>query len=364
MEMKWKSQVIGMPAYQPGKSTEEVKRLFGLESIVKMASNENPFGYSKYVNQILEKPQRSYTIYPDGYATELRKATASVLGVSEEQLIFTNGTDELIQIISRALLEPGKNTVMATPTFSQYRHNAILDGAEVREVPLVNGEHDLMGMLDQVDEQTTVVWVCNPNNPTGTYTPEQKLRSFLDRLSKDVMVVLDEAYFEYVVAEDFYGSIDLIKDYENVIITRTFSKIYGLASFRVGYGIAAPAVINALEPARPPFNTNVLGQIAAAAAIKDQAFVEECRNKTREALEKFYAFCEENGLKYYPSQTNFILIDFERDGDEVFQYLLEKGFIVRSGKALGAPTSVRITVGTEQQNDDLIAVMKEYLENQ
>jgi histidinol-phosphate aminotransferase len=253
---------------------------------------------------------------------------------------------------------------MATPTFSQYRHNAILDGAEVREVPLVNGEHDLMAMLDQVDEQTTVVWICNPNNPTGTYTPEKKLRNFLEQISKDILVVLDEAYFEYVVAEDFYGSIDLVKNYNNVIVTRTFSKIYGLASFRVGYGIASPDIINALEPARPPFNTNVLGQIAAAAAIQDQDFVEECRTKTREALEKFYAFCEDKGLNYYPSQTNFILIDFERDGDEVFQYLLTKGFIVRSGKALGAPTNVRITVGTEQQNDDLIAAMTEFIEKQ
>ncbi|MGG4036790.1 histidinol-phosphate transaminase [Heyndrickxia ginsengihumi] len=361
--MKWKNQITDLEAYKPGKTIDEVKKRFGLDSIVKLASNENPFGYSPKVDALLEQFDGSYTLYPDGYATYLREEVAAFLNVDEKQLIFTNGTDELIQIISRALLEEGKNTVMATPTFSQYRHNAVVDGAEVREIPLNNGDHDLEAMLAAIDEHTAVVWVCSPNNPTGTYIPKEPLEAFLNKVPKDVLVVLDEAYAEYVVAFDYYDSTALIRQYSNLIVTRTFSKIYGLASFRVGYGIANEAIIQALEPVRPPFNTNVLGQFVAKEAIKDQAFIKECREKNREGLKQFYAFCEKNGLHYYPSQTNFILIDFQCDSDEVFEYVMSRGYIIRSGKALGFPTSVRITVGTHDQNIGVIAAMEDFLQN-
>lgn len=362
--MKWKEQLLNLTPYQPGKSIDQVKKEYGLNQIVKLASNENPFGCSEKVLFTMNQSPSFFALYPDGYASELRSVLAGHLSIQEDQLIFGNGSDEIIQMISRALLSPETNTVMAAPTFPQYRHNAVVEGAEIREIPLVEGEHDLDGMLAAIDEKTAVVWVCSPNNPTGNYINESALLSFLKKVPQDVLVVLDEAYYEYVTAEDYCNTLDLIRSYENLIVLRTFSKIYGLASLRVGYGIASPQTIKALEPVREPFNVNKFAQAAAAAAIEDQNFIEECRRKNREGLEQFYAFCEEHGLSYYPSQGNFILINFNADSDEVFQFLLEKGYIVRSGKALGFQGYVRVTVGSKEQNEGVLTAMDQYLAKQ
>lgn len=359
--MRWKEQILGLSPYQPGKSIGEVKRQYGLEQIVKLASNENPFGCSTEVLKAIREYDTSLALYPDGYATEIREVLSKHLDVSPHQLIFGNGSDENIQMISRALLRPGFNTVMATPTFPQYRHNAILEGAEVREVPLTRGEHDLDAMLSAIDEKTNIVWLCSPNNPTGTYIGKKQLIDFLAKVPAETLVVLDEAYYEYVSAEDYPQSIELIDKYENLIILRTFSKIYGLASLRIGYGVGSENLIRTLEPAREPFNTNALAQLAAINALQDQDYVEACRLKNREGLEQFYQFCDDNNLSYSKSQGNFILIDFKVDGDEVFQYLLERGYIVRSGNALGFPTSVRITIGTKEQNSGILQVLKEFI---
>lgn len=359
--VRWKDEILNLTPYQPGKSIGAVKRQYGLDKIVKLASNENPFGCSKETLKTIREFDQSLALYPDGYATDLREALAKKLDVKPTELIFGNGSDNIIQIISRALLRPGYNTVMAVPTFSQYKHNAVIEGAEVREIPLINGDHDLEAMLTAIDDKTNVVWVCSPNNPTGTYISENTLLSFLDRVPQETLVVLDEAYYEYVVAEDYYDAIELAKRFENVIVLRTFSKIYGLASLRIGYGVGNETVIRALEPVREPFNANTFAQAAAISALEDQEYVEACKQKNREGMAQFYQFCEENNLSYLPSQGNFILIDFKVNGNEVFQYLLERGYIVRSGVALGFPTSVRITVGSEEENSGLLNVIKEYI---
>jgi histidinol-phosphate aminotransferase len=359
--MRWKEQLLTLNPYQPGKSIDAVKKQYKLDQIVKLASNENPYGCSKEVSTALQAAMTSMAMYPDGYATHLREHLAAFLQVNEEELILGNGSDNLIQLISRALLHPLASTIMATPTFSQYRHNAVIEGAAIKEIPLVNGEHDLETMLAAIEEQTNVIWVCSPNNPTGTYIPENKLISFLEKVPPHILIVLDEAYYEYVVADDYYDSISLTRKFANLIVLRTFSKIYGLAALRVGYGVANRAIIKALEPVREPFNVNSLGQLAAIAAIKDQEFIDQCKEKNRLGLAQFYNFCKQNQLDFYLTQTNFILIDFKVDGDRVFQYLLENGYIVRSGKPLGFPTSVRITVGSMEQNDGLLSVLSEYL---
>ncbi len=359
--MRWKEQLLTLTPYQPGKSIDAVKRQYKLDQIVKLASNENPFGCSEQVMTALQSNQTSLAIYPDGYATTLRETIAEFLQVDEEELIFGNGSDNLIQIISRALLHPNASTIMASPTFSQYKHNAVIEGAISKEVPLVNGDHDLDAMFAAIDEQTNVIWLCSPNNPTGTYIPENKLIAFLEKVPSDILVVLDEAYYEYVVAEDYYDSVKLARKYENLIVLRTFSKIYGLAALRIGYGVANRTIIKALEPAREPFNVNSLGQLAASTAIKDQEFIKVCKEKNRQGLDLFYEFCREFQLEFYPSQTNFILIDCKIDGDQVFQYLMERGYIVRSGKALGFPTAVRITVGSIEQNEGVLKVLGEFL---
>ncbi len=362
--MRWKKQLLTLTPYQPGKSIESVKKQYNLDKIVKLASNENPLGCSNNVLSALQSNQPGFPIYPDGYMTSLRETVASFLKVSQDELIFGNGSDNLIQIISRSLLHPGANTVMANPSFSQYKHNAVIEGAEVREIPLLEGQHDLEKMYASIDDNTNVVWVCSPNNPTGTYVSESDLITFLNKVPSHVLVVLDEAYYEYVVADDYYDSIQLTRTYPNLIVLRTFSKIYGLASLRVGYGVANPNIIQALEPAREPFNVNSFGIVAAQAAILDQEFVQTCKKKNRQGLTQFYNFCEQHKLSYYPSQTNFILIDINADANQGFQFLLEKGYIVRSGKALGFPSSLRITVGTPEQNEGVLKALGEFLAEQ
>jgi histidinol-phosphate aminotransferase len=359
--MKVKQQLIGLSPYKPGMPIEEVKRKFGLNEVIKLASNENPFGCSNEAKQAISHALESLALYPDGYAASIRADVAEMVSVGEDQLIFGNGSDEIILILSRALLNDKTNTVCAVPSFPQYKHNAVIEGAEVREVSLVDGVHDLNGMLSQIDENTRIVWVCNPNNPSGTYVGVEDFMEFMAKVPKDVLVVSDEAYFEYAVAKDYPKTVPLLKQYDNLMILRTFSKAYGLASLRIGYGIGNSDLIKQIEPAREPFNTSLLAQAAASAALKDQQFIIDCRDRNRQGLEQFYQFCEEFNLHYYPSQGNFILIDIQRPGNEIFQYLLERGFIVRSGEALGFPTSIRITVGNTQQNKAIIEQLKTFL---
>jgi len=363
--MNIKEQLLDLKPYQPGKPIEEVKREYGLEKIVKLASNENPYGCSEKVKEAVKNSLDSFAIYPDGYATELREKLAKHLGVDGSQLLFGNGSDDVIHIITAALLAPDKNTVMANPSFSQYKHNAIIEGAEVREVELIDGHHDLDGMLKQIDENTEIVWVCSPNNPSGVYVNSEKLHHFLKEVPKHVLIVMDEAYYEFAANEkDYPNTVALLNDYPNLLVLRTFSKAYGLGGLRVGYAIGNSDFINKIEPVRQPFNSNRVGQIAAAAAIDDQDFIASYVEKNKQGLQQYYSFCEENQLSYYPSFGNFILIDFKQPGDDVFHYLLERGFIVRSGNALGFPTSLRITVGREEQNSELIAILSEMLANQ
>ena len=359
--MKWKQHLYTLEPYQPGRPIEDVKREFGLEHIIKLASNENPYGYSSAVAKILKETDWSLPLYPDGGAVSLRKALAEHLGVKEDQLIFGNGSDNLIQMIAKAILAPGVNTVMATGTFSQYSHNAILEQAEIREVPHIDGKHNLEGMLKAIDADTGIVWLCSPNNPTGEYIPSDELLPFLKQVPKDVLVVFDAAYYEYVTAEDYPELLPLINQFDNLIILHTFSKIYGMAALRIGYGIANSHIIRMLEPAREPFNVNALAQKAAIAAIGDQQFILECKQKSREGLRQYYEFCKSHKLDYYPSQANFILMDTGYDGNEVFQYLMKKGFIVRSGQALGFPTAIRITVGSYEQNQAVLEELGHFI---
>ncbi|MGM7682712.1 histidinol-phosphate transaminase [Cytobacillus sp. Hm23] len=361
--MDIKKQFLTLKPYQPGKPTEEVQKEYGLDKIVKLASNENPFGSSNKVKSAINDSLTSLAIYPDGYAANLREKLANHLSVAESQLIFGNGSDEVIQVISRAFLGPGTNTVMATPTFPQYRHNAIIEGAEIKEVPLIEGHHNLDEMLNAIDDNTQIVWLCSPNNPTGTYINSEKLLTFLNNVPNDVLVVVDEAYYEYVTATDYPETVSLLDSFNNLMILRTFSKAHGLAALRIGYGISHQELLQKIEPGREPFNTNRLSQAAALASLDDQDFIDQCVQKNKEGLQQFYTFCEQYQLSYYPSEGNFILIDFETEGNEIFQYLLERGFIVRSGNALGFPTSVRITVGSKEQNEEIINILSEMLSN-
>ncbi|MFC4735886.1 histidinol-phosphate transaminase [Bacillus daqingensis] len=361
--MQVKPSIRGLKPYQPGKTPEEVREELGLERVVKLASNENPYGASPAVSEAVAEALAHVAVYPDGAARALRKETAARIGVREDQLLFGNGSDEVILILCRAVLEPGDNIVTAWPTFPQYRHNALIEGAEIKEVPLQDGFHDLDAMAEEVDSSTKIVFVCNPNNPSGTHTGAEKFRAFMNQIPKDVIVVSDEAYHEYVDTEDYPDTLSMIDEYPNLLVLRTFSKAYGIASLRVGYGVGKEALIAAVEPGREPFNTNSAAQAGALAALKDSRFLADCVKSNSAEKRKFEQFCEENQFHYYPSQANFILMSVDLPGGDVFNHLQRKGFIVRNGEALGFPQHVRITFGRPEDNDrireELLALRQE-----
>lgn len=359
--MKWKKQIVGMKAYQPGRSIEEVKSMYGLSEIVKLASNENPLGTSPKVTQFINNQPLEFERYPDGYSSLLRTALADHLGVEENQLLFGNGSDEIILIIARALLQPGVNTVMATPTFPQYRHNASIEGAEVREVLLKDGMHDLEGMLQQIDEQTSVVWLCSPNNPTGTLLNQKELNTFIQSVPNNILIVLDEAYFEYITEPTYQNPLTYLDTHKNVVVLRTFSKAYGIAAFRVGYAIGHADLIANLDTLREPFNTTSISQGVAIAALDDQAFIEQCRSENEKGKTQFEEYSSKNHLHIYPTQGNFVLLEVKTNSDDVFEQLLKRGYIIRSGNALGVPNYIRITIGTHEQNEVLLAHLTEVL---
>ncbi|KXH82018.1 histidinol-phosphate transaminase [Sporosarcina sp. HYO08] len=352
--MKWVKALQEITPYKPGRSIEDVIQHYGLKEVVKLASNENPYGCAPSVQEWINSASIHTEIYPDGFAASLRGKLAEKHGVDEGAILFGNGSDEIVTIISRALLGPDTNTVMAATTFPQYAHNAKIEGAEIREIPLTdNGQHDLDGFLQAIDEQTAVVWICNPNNPTGNLIPSDDLKSFLEKVPSDVLVVLDEAYFEYITDPGHVDSMTWLNQFSNISILRTFSKAYGLAAYRIGYAISDPTIITELNKVRNPFNNNSFALSVAEKAIEDEAFIEQCRALNHQQRERFKQYAQEKNIRLYDSETNFVLMEVPNDTDVASEKLLHDGLIVRSGNALGIPGFVRITIGSEEQNDKL-----------
>lgn len=359
--MKPKQTIIHLPVYQPGKPIEEVKRELGLTEVIKLASNENPFGSSPNVKAAIEAEIANISLYPDGGAVQLTEAVAASLGVETNQLIFGAGSDEVILMLARAFLVPGDESVMASHTFPQYKHNCEIEGAISIEVPLKDGTHDLDAMAAAITDRTKIVWICNPNNPTGTMNTDAEIKAFLAKVPAHTIVVLDEAYCEYNTTGEFPDSIELIVQYKNVISLRTFSKIYGLASLRIGYGIGHPDVIRSINQVREPFNTTRFAQAAALAAIKDQDFIASCREANSAGLTYLEEQFKQLGLHSFPAHGNFIMVDVARPAADVFNGLLRRGLIVRGGHMLGFPTSLRVTIGSSEQNAKFIAALTEVL---
>ncbi|QMV44391.1 histidinol-phosphate transaminase [Cohnella cholangitidis] len=359
--MQPKPNIVHLPVYQPGKPVEDVKRELGLTEVIKLASNENPFGSSPKAKEAIAREMENISIYPDGAAVELTNAIAKRFGVNTDQVIFGAGSDEIILMIARAFLVPGDETIMADQTFPQYKHNVQIENATIIEVPLKDGTHDLKAMGERVTDKTKVVWVCNPNNPTGTINTADEVEQFLSEIPSHVLVVLDEAYCEYIDDPSFPDGLKLLAKYPNVILLRTFSKIYGLASLRIGYGIGRPDVIRSINQVREPFNTSRFGQAAALAALQDDEFIAFCREENKKGLAYFNRSFAELGLQAFPAYGNFIMVDVKRSGQEVFDALLRKGVIVRAGHKL-YPTYVRITVGSQEQNEKVIAALTTVLQ--
>lgn len=359
--MQPKPNIVHLPVYQPGKPIEEVKRELGLQEVVKLASNENPFGASPAVRDALLEELSHITLYPDGGAVELTETVAAHWGVQPNQIIFGAGSDEVILMIARAYLVQGDECIMSTHTFPQYKHNAEIENAVIREVPLKDAVFDLDGMLGQLTAKTKIIWICNPNNPTGTIVTHDELKAFLEAVPASVLVVLDHAYAEYVVSPDYPDGLALLQEHPNVVLLHTFSKIYGLASMRIGYAVGHPDVIHTINQVREPFNTTRFAQASALAAIKDQAFVERCKELNRVGLAYLRNEFDRLGLSYFPAHGNFIMVDVNRPAEAVFDGLLRKGYIVRGGHKLDFPTKIRVTVGSREQNEGFIAALEQVL---
>lgn len=347
-----------LPLYSPGMSPEEVKSAYGVERVIKLASNENPLGPSPLAVEAVKREASQISTYPDGTCRELREALSGKLGVSPERFIFGNGTDEVIDFLFYAFFETGDAAVMGDPTFSSYFLSGMTMGARMSYVPLRDHSHYVEKMLEAVDESTKAVFVGTPHNPTGSICDERELSKMLQGLPARVLLIWDEAYYEYVDDPSYPDSLSYIDDHPNLVILRTFSKAYGLAGLRVGYGIAHPEVVRYLERVRPPFNVNRLGQTAAVAALGDEDYLEEVKRVNREGKRYLTEHLSGIGFEVVPTQANFVLVKYGHLLDDLADMLLERGIIVRDGKSLGYPGYVRLTIGTPDQNREVVETLE------
>ncbi len=356
----YKKHLDDIEPYKPGKPIEEVKRELGLEKVIKLASNENPLGPPPGVLEAIKNASKEINRYPDGGCFYLKQALSRKLSVPEENFVFGCGSDEIIVLTLHAFVSPGDEVVVADPTFQIYHIASKVKGAELKIVPSKNFKYDLEGMLDAVSERTKVVFIANPDNPTGTYVNSGELDSFLSKLPKGVVVFIDEAYYEYARGGDYPETIGLHKrDDINVIIARTFSKAYALAGLRIGYGIARGDIAAVLNKVREPFNVNSIAQAAAIAALDNEDFVKKSVDLVKEEKQKLYEELRSLGVEYVPSKTNFVLVNAKRDSIEVFEYLLSKGIIVREMSPWGLKGFIRVNMGTKKENEAFLKAFSE-----
>ncbi len=356
--------VLQMQPYSPGKPVEEVKRELGLERVVKIASNENPLGPSPTAVADVQESASRMHVYPDGAAHSLRTALADKFAIDRQQILVGNGSDELIHLLGLVLLGEGDEMVMGDPSFSRYDAAAHLSVANLIKVPLDDEyRHDLPAMARAVTDRTRLLWVANPNNPTGTVVRKPEVDQFLDDLPESVVVVLDEAYYEFAADQpDFPNSLEYVKaGRPNVVGLRTFSKAYGLAGIRVGYGFAPPAVADAIERAREPFDVNSLAQVAAVAALDDDEHITKTVETNRRGLKTLAGVFAEVGARPMESFANFVFADLGRPARPVFDALLRRGVITRPGDVLGNPTCLRVSVGTDEEMDIFVKELKEVM---
>ncbi|NYE58643.1 histidinol-phosphate transaminase [Carboxydothermus ferrireducens] len=349
--------------YVPGKPVEEVERELGITNIDKLASNENLWGISPKVAAAIKEAVDKVNYYPDGGAFRLKEKIAAKYGVTPDNIILGNGSDELVMFLAMALIDPGDEAVMPVPSFPRYEPVVTMMNGIAREIPLKEHRLDLKTMAEAVNEKTRLVYLCNPNNPTGTYITKGELEEFLERVPEEVVVVLDEAYFEFArLFNDYPDGLNFFKKRPNTVVLRTFSKAYGLAGLRVGYGFAPENLAKAINSLRPPFNVNFLAQMAAVAALDDEEYVREVVKNTDEGKKFLYQEIIRMGLSYIPSAANFLMIKTGKPSALVFRELLKRGVIVRSGDIFGMDDWIRVTVGTPAQNARFINELKMVLE--
>ena len=357
MALQVHPDIRSLSPYVPGKPIDELQRELGLTRVIKLASNENPLGPSPKALAALSGAQDMLHRYPDGGAYQLRQAIAERWKVAGEQVILGNGSDEILGLLARTFLTPGDEAVMADHTFVIYKMEVTAVHGKPVIVPLVSWTHDLESMVRAMTPRTRLLFVCNPNNPTGTMVPAEAVDRLMARVPEDVIVVFDEAYFEYVRNTQFPDAMAYVKQGRNAIVLRTFSKIYGLAGLRIGYGISTPEIIDFLNRVRPPFNANSLAQKAALGALGDDEHVAKSRAVNAAGMEQIEKGLRALGLTPIPSETNFIYFDAKQDGRRVFEALLREGIIVRHIDG----TMLRVTIGQPDENTAFLQALKKVL---
>ncbi|MCK5834806.1 MAG: histidinol-phosphate transaminase [Lentisphaeria bacterium] len=356
------SEIAKLKPYEAGKPIELVADELGLspEDIIKMASNESPIGPSKLALKAMKKAASQMHLYPDAGGTILKERIAQQFEVTPDEIVLGNGSNEILEFIGHTFMGPGKSVVVSQYAFIVYRLLGKLFGSEVIEVPTISKYgHDLDGILEAITEETSVVILCNPNNPTGTLVTQAAIDKFMKAVPTDVLVVFDEAYAEICLG-NMPNTIQFVKENRNCVVLRTFSKAYGLAGLRVGFGLGPAPIIEALQKPRQPFNCNRMAQITAVAAMDDQAFVKKCvriYKKGKKYLEGEFKKLE---LDYVPTSANFILVKTE-NGRRVFEELQKREMIIRSMDAYGLPSWIRVSIGTMEQNEIFIKKLREVI---
>jgi histidinol-phosphate aminotransferase len=348
---RWANRdILTLSPYQAGKPIEELQRELGIADVIKLASNENPRGPGTAVHAALARAATTLSRYPDGSGYRLKRALARHLGVRAEQISLGNGSNDLLELVARIALSPGNEGVVSAHAFVVYPLAVIAHGGKLITVPARAWTHDLEAMASAVTAATRIIFIANPNNPTGTWVTQRQLTAFLDRVPQHVVTVLDEAYFEYLQHPDYPNGISLLDRYPNLVVTRTFSKVYGLAGMRVGYCVSHPDIADLLNRVRQPFNVSSIALECAEAAVNDQEYVNLSRQINDEGMQQLHRGLDQLGVAYIPSGGNFLCIDLGRIAAPTYEALLRLGVIVRPIAAYGMPNHLRVTVGLHEEN--------------
>ncbi len=353
-----RKNILQFQPYIPGKPINEVKRELGLKDVIKLASNENPLGPSPKALLAVKKGLKDIFLYPEGSGILLKQKIAKMANLRPSNVILGNGSDELIEIIGKTFVNPEDDIVVAEGAFIRYKMAGELMAGRVISVPMRDYTHDLQAMKKAITPATKAVFIANPNNPTGTYVTKKEVEEFFSGLREDVIVVFDEAYYEYVTQANYPQTVPYLKKGRNIIILRTFSKIYALAGLRVGYGLANEEIISYMERVRPPFNVNSLAQLAAEASLDDAAQVKRSLKLVQEQKKYLYRELERLEITYIPSAANFILICLKNDAGAASRKLLEAGVIVRPMGEYNLSTCLRVTIGLPAENKRFITTLE------
>ena len=355
--------VKSLSPYQAGKPIEELERELGITNIIKLASNENPFGFPESAKQAIINQLNDLTRYPDANGFELKAAVSKKFGVAPNQVTLGNGSNDLLELFAHTFAGEKDEIIYSQYAFIVYPLVTKAINAVAREIPAKNWGHDLEGFLAAINEKTKLIFIANPNNPTGNFLTEAEVDRFLAKVPENVIVVLDEAYTEFTAESERLNSFGLLQKYPNLIISRSLSKAYGLAGLRIGYAVSNPEIADLLNRVRQPFNCNSLALASAVAVMNDDAFVKKVAENNRLEMARYEAFCQAQGLEYIPSKGNFITIDFKQPAAPIYEALLREGVIVRPIAGYGMPNHLRISIGLPEENDRffkaLIKVLKD-----